>query len=231
MIYLDLDGPILDVSERCFRVHLDSIGEASAASSADKNAFWMLKRNRVGIAELIARTAPSVDEQTYLQRWLERIEEPQYLKYDRLVPGAVPVLHALREHYPLFLVTLRRDRATLEWELEAKGLRALFHDVLSGFADTIPPWQVKKQLILRRPPAATPRSLIVGDTEADILAGKALGLMTVATTNGIRTRELLEALRPDFIIQDLTSLPTLLTGSRIDDQHRNGSEGLGRVRG
>jgi phosphoglycolate phosphatase len=49
--------------------------------------------------------------------------------------------------------------------------------------------------------------MIIGDTESDVKAGQILGLRTVAVTCGIRTKEFLQALNPDHIID---SMPQLL---------------------
>jgi phosphoglycolate phosphatase-like HAD superfamily hydrolase len=42
--------------------------------------------------------------------------------------------------------------------------------------------------------------LIIGDTEADIIAGKQLGLRTFAVTSGIRNAAFLKAIEPDYVI-------------------------------
>lgn len=44
------------------------------------------------------------------------------------------------------------------------------------------------------------RALMVGDTDSDVLAGKAAGTLTCAVTYGAWQREALEALEPDFLI-------------------------------
>lgn len=46
---------------------------------------------------------------------------------------------------------------------------------------------------------------MVGDTEADILAGQAAGLSTVAVTCGIRSQAYLERFKPTYIRKDLLS--------------------------
>jgi phosphoglycolate phosphatase-like HAD superfamily hydrolase len=48
--------------------------------------------------------------------------------------------------------------------------------------------------------------VVVGDTEADISAGKELGITTVVVTSGNRSREFLEALEPNFLINGLSEL-------------------------
>jgi phosphoglycolate phosphatase-like HAD superfamily hydrolase len=64
--------------------------------------------------------------------------------------------------------------------------------------------------------------IAVGDSTSDILAGRAAGALTVAVLTGARTaeaRRLLEQSRLDFLLSDMTELPTLLEqieGQTID---------------
>jgi phosphoglycolate phosphatase-like HAD superfamily hydrolase len=56
--------------------------------------------------------------------------------------------------------------------------------------------------------------IAVGDSTSDILSGRAAGALTVAVLTGARTQEarkLLLKSQPDFVIDDMTQLPELLT--------------------
>lgn len=65
-------------------------------------------------------------------------------------------------------------------------------------------------LTLRISCAPCPRDvLIIGDTEFDIVSGKANGLSTCGVTWGYGCREVLTAARPDFIIDRAASILTL----------------------
>jgi phosphoglycolate phosphatase-like HAD superfamily hydrolase len=60
--------------------------------------------------------------------------------------------------------------------------------------------------------------LIVGDSPSDIYGGHAAGARTIAVLTGARTPEArisLEQSKPDFIVEDVTKVPVLLT--RIED--------------
>ena len=60
---------------------------------------------------------------------------------------------------------------------------------------------------------APPQALMVGDTPADILAGKAAGLMTCAVTYGFGGREALLQCAPDYVIDTFGELLTLVRKS------------------
>jgi HAD superfamily hydrolase (TIGR01549 family) len=61
--------------------------------------------------------------------------------------------------------------------------------------------------------SAPPHTLIVGDTPADILAGKAAGTRTCAVTYGFGTRELLLQCAPDYVIDNFGDLLDLVRES------------------
>ena len=57
------------------------------------------------------------------------------------------------------------------------------------------------------------QTLIVGDTPADVLAGKAAGLKTCAVTYGYSTIETLQQCEPNYLIASFDELLTLVPGS------------------
>jgi phosphoglycolate phosphatase len=61
---------------------------------------------------------------------------------------------------------------------------------------------------------APPRALMVGDTPADVLAGKAAGTKTCAVTYGFGTREALLQCAPDHVIDSFGELVDLVRESR-----------------
>src|SRR6516162_7729490 len=116
-VYFDLDGPILDVSEKYYRVH-QAILHDVGCPAGDKDEFWSLKRQRIAPTEILARSCPNLAARAYSQAWLTLIETLEFLRFDTIVPGAVEVLQSLGSRYHLRLVTLRRSPSHLRWELE-----------------------------------------------------------------------------------------------------------------
>ncbi len=62
------------------------------------------------------------------------------------------------------------------------------------------------QRILTHLNTAPSAAIMIGDTAADILAGKAAGTVTCGVTYGYGSRKEIEEARPDFIIDEITSL-------------------------
>ena len=208
-VFLDLDGPILDVSHKYWRVHRDVLIELGK-SYLPKDEYWHLKRTRTPVPDILARVGAQDIADVYTRMRIGRIETPEYLKYDRVWPGVREALAALGRDHRLVLVTLRRSVEALHGELERLELTPLFDRVLSSGEQRTPRWQIKVDLIRSDGYRAGTLGMIVGDTETDILAGKQLGLRTVGVLCGIRAKEHLEAAGADIILSSVVELVSLL---------------------
>lgn len=146
----------------------------------------------------------------YVRDRLALIEAREYLAWDRLQPGAIQALQELRTHR-LRLVTLRKNRANLLWQLSNLGLAGFFAGVHSR-DENDGTWQAKRELVVETGIMPGQDALIVGDTEADVLTARDLGCFSIAVESGIRTRKLLEALKPDAIIAHVGELQRAMDG-------------------
>ena len=95
--------------------------------------------------------------------------------------------------------------------LKAFGMHGFFMAVV-GFEDTKKhkpsPEPIFKALELLGLGAG--EVLVVGDTEMDIMAGRGAGAKTVAVTTGVTPRERLAPEKPDYIVDDLSELDSIL---------------------
>jgi phosphoglycolate phosphatase len=212
-LFFDFDGPILDVSARHYRVYADAVGELGG-TPLSREVFWEAKRRKTSEVEILFQSGLDARAAEVFRRLkLERIESARYLNYDLLQPGIGPVLQRLADKHALILVTLRNSREQLEAQLARLGLTPFFQLILSGNETETEGWRVKCGLIRKHFPMLDPSSWLIGDTETDIVAGKHLGLRTAAVTNGIRTREWLEALKPDAILPTAADFIEILSSN------------------
>jgi len=204
---LDLDGPIIDVSLRHYRVYTDGIAKLGGRA-VDREAFWTAKRQKSLDSEILAQSGLRGAADAYNAIKLETIESVSYLIYDQLQPGVPLILRQIANRYRLVLVTLRQSRDRLLHQLASLKISAFFDGVLSVPAGTKAGWETKRDLICNAGITVGAGDFFAGDTETDILAGKALGVSTVAVCNGIRAERHLRPLAPDWIIPTLTDLPS-----------------------
>lgn len=209
-IFFDLDGVLLDVSERYFRVYCD-IMKTFGRQTVDKTTYWDLKRDQQPLSLLLAIGGNRhISEEAYRAQWLHNIELPEYLEYDTVIPGALEQLKRLQQYRRLILVTMRQRRDYLEEQLDRLCLSSFFVALLSAALTRAEGWETRRHLISESG-LLSEDALIVGDTEIDIRTGKSLGLTTVAVLSGIRNRKRLAHEHPDLIVEDINALSSILS--------------------
>lgn len=123
----------------------------------------------------------------------------QDARLSRPYPGVIPNLEALST-FTLGVVTTKESRQA-EIVLQRLTLMHFFRHIQGatpGLRTKPAPDAIIAALTALH---CTPsHALMVGDTSADILAGKAAGTMTCAVTYGFGTREALLQCAPDFVI-------------------------------
>ena len=229
-LFCDFDGPIVDVSDRYYatyrqaldqlRVDLSLCGsqqrQAIHFNGLTKAQFWYLKQHRIPDFEIAIRSGiPESQVDAFLEIVQTLVNQPSLLHHDCLQPGIRWALELMNSQgVRLVLVTLRRQ-AQVEEILKSYQLDHLFkavwgtHDIDAAYVNSAD----CKIALLKKAWAdacqrlGTPQiAWMVGDTEADILAGQAQNIGTVALTCGIRSRAYLSQYQPDHICADLVSV-------------------------
>lgn len=199
-IFFDLDGPILDVSERLYLLYKDLLSSYGCLALS-KEDYWNFKRDQIPEKEILQKTCKSDIFTDYSSKRLKLIENIEYLKLDKVVKGAKETLEQLKNDYELVLVTNRSCIDKLSWELQYFDIKEYFDTILVA-PGGIEPWKVKTDLI-EKSNFELKNSVIVGDTEADILAGKNLKINTIAVLNGIRSMNIIKNLKPDHMCNSI----------------------------
>jgi HAD superfamily hydrolase (TIGR01509 family) len=128
-------------------------------------------------------------------------------------PGVIATLQALST-FTLGIVTTK-EQAQAEIVLRRLALAQFFQHIQGGTPGLrLKPAPDTVLAALAALHCAPPHALTVGDTAADILAGKAAGTTTCAVTYGFGTREALLQCAPDYVIDTFGELVTLVRESR-----------------
>jgi len=222
-VFCDFDGPILDVSERYYQTYQLALADVQAACHAQgitlpisrlqKQQFWHMKQNRVPDLEIAMRSGLPADYfESFLERVTHIVNQPALLHRDRLQPGVRWALSLLRaQGAQLFLVTLRCQNQA-EQILQSYGLAELFTDI-RGTHDENAAYHnqaeqktaLLSQVMADYGIAPSPTAWMIGDTEADVLAGQSNRIGTIAVTCGIRSQAYLHRFQPSRIHHDLLS--------------------------
>lgn len=211
ILFFDLDGPLLDVSARYIALHNELLTPHGIAPM-DPARYWSCKRALVAEEDILAELNGAHLAHHYVPRRLDLIETEQYMRHDRCWPWTLACVRHLSEHARLVLVTARARREALIEQLTGFELRRLFHEILSEAGGKHVDRQ-KAGLItnyLRRHGCEATGNWMIGDTEADVMAGKRVGLQTAAVLSGIRDEAHLRQAEPDFLLNDIRDLPKVL---------------------
>ena len=110
MIFWDLDGPILDVSEKYYTLYKNILLENNM-QALSKKEYWNLKKSKTTLSEILAKTNSKKLLEVFKNLWLNNIETHRYQKLDKLQNGIISILKKCNNK--LVLVTLRRNRVRL----------------------------------------------------------------------------------------------------------------------
>jgi len=210
VIFIDLDDTLINTSERHYTVYKDILESFGVSTYLSKEEFWRLKRDGRKTVDLVP---PSIPRDVFQSEWIEKIEDRCYLNLDKIIDGCHRVLSQLTEQgHKIVLVTLRQRKDNLFWELNKLGLTNYFDEIIVGSTLHL---KTKVPLIKRYlDMSILSSSIIVGDSEIDILTGKQLGIVTIAVMYGVRSLRFLKKYIPDFYLDHLSKLPKII--SRID---------------
>ena len=222
-IFCDFDGPIVDVSERYYATYQQGLtwvknqsiesNESIYIRQLTKSQFWTFKQNRIPdrqIAHWSGLEGHHID--TFLDQVSRTVNQPSLLVYDRIQPRAHAALALLQQcHIRVVVVTLRcpdQVRGFLAQENLDWAVSDLFGMSNLGAAYTNQANHKVERLqaamaVQQQQGYGLQGAYMVGDTEADIMAGQALGIDTMALTCGIRSSNYLQDFRPTHMMPDL----------------------------
>lgn len=226
-VFCDFDGPIVDVSDRYYNTyqlgleHIQTVyqiqGQTVFTHKLTKEQFWQMKQERVSDIEIAMRSGLQEEQiELFLDCVRQIVNHPNLLQQDKIQVGvnwALALLHS--QGARLILVTLRCQSQVKEF-LNNYGLKRLFSDIY-GSQDCNIAYQnntsVKTELLKQAVADWGKNSAyMVGDTEADLLAAKTVGVSSIALTCGIRSALYLQQFQPDYIYSDLLSTTHHLLG-------------------
>lgn len=130
-----------------------------------------------------------------------------------LFDGAIPTLAELRARNIFTILVSNKGRAGLH-QLITQLEIANFIDIILSAEDVTfrkPDARLYTEHIAPLLSAPNSQTLVVGDTEIDILFAKNANLLSCWATYGYGDEQRCKALSPDFELQGLTDLPALIT--------------------
>jgi phosphoglycolate phosphatase-like HAD superfamily hydrolase len=195
-LILDFDGTLVDPTHRDYALYCDIMQEMGH-DVLSLNTYWPLRCGVTPIGDVLKQSAgDNVDVARFVKMRLQRHEQLKYLRHDVPLPGVYEALDQLKTRFNLHLVSARASLENLTYELLKHGMRDYFTSVAAVCGP-------KHERITKIGDVVA----VVGDTEHDILPAKELGIKAIAVCTGIRSREYLQLLAPDHVLDNICEVP------------------------
>jgi phosphoglycolate phosphatase len=196
-IFLDLDGTLLDVKNKCYRLYVNILLHGGF-NILNMEAYWEMKKSKISEEEIASKTTTPVFAKYYAEKRISLVETMDYLVLDSVFDKAYGVLDKWSSCYDLYLVTLRRNSFNLDRQLCLFDLHKYFKCVYN-----VGESEFKKEELIKHEISGQITCVIVGDTEMDVEAGKSLSIKTAAVTSGLSRKSLLKKTFPDILVKNI----------------------------
>jgi phosphoglycolate phosphatase len=210
-IIFDLDGTLLDTArdvQKCSNIVLKQMGlrtlsledaKLSIGPGADNFAKVTLGENNVHRFK------------EFIRKYRD-IYQHECLEYTKPFPGVLELLERLHDKHLL----VATNKPTIYSNHILSELRILeYFDMVIGPGDVErpKPYPDMIELGIRRSAGAAESTVMVGDTDNDILAAQAAGVEVCAVAWGYGPLEILHKFNPNYIVNNANELYKVLNGS------------------
>ncbi|WP_395751059.1 NUDIX domain-containing protein [Prosthecobacter sp.] len=161
-------------------------------------------RFRLPYTEFFEEVLPGVPLERLQQLYLEHF--PHVHEGVTLLPHAAEFIQYAAATGRRMVVLSSAPLPHVSAQAEALGLRDAFEILRCGVIDK----RSEIHTLLAELDMAAGETAFIGDMRHDIDAGKAAGVLSIATCTGYETAETLLTAEPDLLVRDLSRLPALL---------------------
>jgi len=208
-ILLDLDGTIVNSRD----AYIEAAKKACTVMRQKCETYRMVEE----IPRRLEQSLPIEDllQGTESQRFLEVYLNAYYkatAKKTKPIPKISETLKKLSKKAKLALITMRYvPKEKVIEELEKFGLANYFHHIITALDACNPKPSPDAFIECAKHLNIKPcECVVVGDSVADIKAGKTAGAKTVAVLSGIFSRKELKREKPDLILESVNQLPDFI---------------------
>lgn len=200
-IIFDLDGTLIDSSERMYRLFCELVPYCTLS----KEEYWEYKRNKINHQMLLSMLYPNIKYESFNRKWMPKIEGECYIVMDKLYPDTISVLETLKSKYKLNLLTARQSKDTLVRELEHLGIKKYFSNIFTtgGLMTKEELLEISCHTDIE---ISDVNNYFISDMGRDIQLGNKMGYTTIAISHGFMSAEKLMEYEPDYLINELSEI-------------------------
>lgn len=216
-VIFDLDGTLIDSLETYTQALNQGLAEFNLGPVSKQELAAFLNQ-AVGIDKILQELFPFLSEDRETRRnCLDEIQRA-YLEQEEkgitLKPGCKEVLSLLHGMgLKIGIATGRTTSGDRKWlELRRLNIDHFIDAMVTGAEAQRKPAPDGIIKCSQELGLAAEECVFVGDSQADIVTGKAAGVITIAIATGVAKEEVLSQESPDVIISSLTELPSTIEG-------------------
>ncbi|PJD93166.1 MAG: hypothetical protein CK424_02975 [Legionella sp.] len=197
-LFLDFDGTLVDSRQRQYNLFLELAPECNVSF----NDYWEYKRKDTKQDEILGSLLhySNLEIISFKNKWLEMIEESTRLRADVVIQGVHDFLERSNKTFDLCLITGRQNSHLLINQMKRLELFYYFKYVLNTAQKVSKAEKISSIL------QSSPSDVFIGDTAEDILAGKELGVYTIAVKTGSLNAHVLESYNPDLLVDSVNDI-------------------------
>jgi phosphoglycolate phosphatase len=208
LILFDLDGTLVDSRKDIVRAVNFTLGSLGLPAKPFSEITSFIG---TGVKDLLKKSLPR-GKRSFLEKSIA-IFEKYYRQHAAdgtvLYPHVDDVLEYFKKK-KMFIITNRRKEMALE-TLRAFYIDKYFDKVIGGDDDAcLKPSACPINKSMDSISSDRKKSIIVGDMDLDIVAGKRAGILTCGVTYGIGNKEAIVKVKPDYLIDDIITLKEII---------------------
>lgn len=194
-VAFDLDGTLIDVSERDYRIYSDILLKLGY-DPITKKEYWPLRRDITDIHHILSLSGLVSDEDVsfFLKERKALMEEWSYLSIDQPFEDVITTFAELSKRFNLIILTKRYNSEDTERQVTELGF--------AKYAELTIVTESKEEAMSKIDNLVA----MVGDTENDIVSANNIGIKSIAVTTGIRNAEKLSTFNPAIIVNSLSEV-------------------------
>jgi phosphoglycolate phosphatase-like HAD superfamily hydrolase len=195
IIVFDFDGTLIDVRCRYYKIFYLFLELNSLPKISFEEYIQFRENGQKDDSILEGLTNSSCQIENFKKFKSEHIESIDYLKFDKIRPGALELLNALSEsNFTLELLTLRRKIGNLTWQLANLSMLELFSKITHNDGKLL------KADYLRNLENISNEVIFIGDSDYDYRAAIDSGtkFYLVSDNNFFSTKNLMKEKRFSF---------------------------------
>ena len=216
----------MDVIDRYYRAYLESLTGSNLVKEQilSKGDFWLLKQNRITDLEIGILSGLSYSEAKDSAELRKDLSfKHEYLELDKIFDDVYKIFEYLQSKKIIFyIVTLRRKKQLAQVLKQHKISKYISNERLFFLQDDQKIQNDVQEKYLLLVNAANKLGLnpmetwLVGDSDTDVHAARLARYgKIIAITRGIKSRQQLEILKPDHLIDSLNELPQILNAQAL----------------